>query len=147
MDKLKEACLQSGNFTTVLIPYYSQVIVEENSDKVRMLRIEALRDLSSQLLRYEKSGYDKKLLASLAVKKAELIMQASTKSEMERIRNPKPPHFDGVKFIADAYLVPEEELICWSETSLQAPLNEYGMKRYTELFRQVYPEKIHVSGI
>ena len=41
MDKLKEACLQSGNFTTVLIPYYSQVIVEENSDKVRMLRIEA----------------------------------------------------------------------------------------------------------
>ena len=82
MDKLKEACLQSGNFTTVLIHYYSQVIVEENSDKVRMLRIEALRDLSSQLLRYEKSGYDKKLLASLAVKKAELIMQASTKSEM-----------------------------------------------------------------
>ena len=44
MDKFKEACLQSGNFTTALIPYYSQVIVEENSDKVRMLRKMCIRD-------------------------------------------------------------------------------------------------------
>ena len=146
MDTLKEACLQSGDYAIALAPYYAQVVAEEGiSDKVRTLRIKALYNLSGQLLRYKKSGYDEKLLSSLAGKKAELIMQASTKSEIERISNPKCPHFDGTKFISD--LVPEEELIIWSETSLRAPLNEYGMKRYMELFRQVYPEKIHELGI
>ena len=35
----------------------------------------------------------------------------------------------------------EEELICWSEASLRAPLNETGFQRYSELFRLVFPEE------
>ena len=147
MCSKKLACNQ-GDYTTALVPYYAQVMAEEGiSDKVRILRMEALRKLHGQLNQYAKSGYDKKLLSSLAGKKAELIMQADTKSEMDKIDRPRSPHFDGTKFIADSYLVPEEELICWSETSLRAPLNEYGMRRYMELFRQVYPEETKELGI
>ncbi len=46
---------------------------------------------------------------------------------------------NGSKFIPDEFSVPEEELICWSETSLRAPLNEAGFNRYMELFRQILP--------
>lgn len=44
-------------------------------------------------------------------------------------------------FIPDAYSVPEEELICWSETSLKGPLTAEGFQRYMELFKQVLPEE------
>ena len=35
----------------------------------------------------------------------------------------------------------EEELICWSATSLRAPLNHAGLKRFLEVFEMVFPEK------
>ena len=44
-------------------------------------------------------------------------------------------------FIPDAYSVPEEELICWSETSLKGPLTAESFQRYMELFKQVLPEE------
>ena len=51
------------------------------------------------------------------------------------------PHYDGAGFIPAAYSVPEEELICWSETSLKGPLTAEGFQRYMELFKQVLPEE------
>lgn len=142
MDTLKEICRESGDFLMALIPYFAQVIAEsEIKDEIRTLRWDGLCRLHGQLGRYERRNYDVNLLSSLAAKKAELIVQARTKKEMEQICTPHAPHFDGAKFIPGVYLVPEEELICWCETSLQAPLNEYGMRRYIEVFRQVFPEK------
>ena len=60
---------------------------------------------------------------------------------MEKVLKPHCPHYDGVKFIPDTYNVPEEELICWSETSFLAPIKEAGYKRYMEVFKSVVPEK------
>ena len=54
---------------------------------------------------------------------------------------PNCPHYDGAGFIPDAYSVPEEELICWSETSLKGPLTAESFQRYMELFKQVLPEE------
>lgn len=142
MDTLKEICRESGDFLIALIPYFAQVIAEsEIKDEIRSLRWDGLCRLHGRLGEYERRHYDANLLSSLAAKKAELIVQARTKKEMEQICTPHAPHFDGAKFIPGAYLVPEEELICWCETSLRAPLNEYGMRRYMEVFRQVFPEK------
>ena len=59
---------------------------------------------------------------------------------MNKLLKPSYPYFNGNKFIPDKYNVIEEELICWSETSLQGPLNEIGFKRYTELFNILFPE-------
>ena len=77
-----------------------------------------------------------------------MIMSASSKTEMDKILKPKAPHFDGVRFVADRYLLPEEELICWSEASLRAPLNEYAFRRYMELFCRMFPEEseaLHIA--
>ena len=52
-----------------------------------------------------------------------------------------------MEFISDPYLLPEEELICWSEASLRAPLNEPGYRRYMKLFRQVFPEESQALNI
>ena len=68
-------------------------------------------------------------------------MKASTKAEIAQLDKPKPPHYDGVKFSPNPYLTPEEELICWCETSLLAPLDSTAVRRYMEVFRQVFPEK------
>ena len=142
MNTLKEICRNSGDYLIALIPYLAHVIAEsEITEEIRTLRWDGLCKLHGQLRRYEKRNSESTLLSSLAAKKAEQIVQARTKKEIEQIFNPHAPYFDGVKFVPDAYLVPEEELICWCEASLRAPLNEYGMRRYIEMFGQVFPEK------
>ena len=142
MDTLKKVFQEAGDFSIAWSLYFAQAVSAGGiPDRLRSLRIEALRQLYSQLLQYKASGYAQSLLASLAKKKAERIMQVKTKAEMDRVIHPRAPHFNGEGFVPDTYMVPEEELICWSETSLRAPLNEYGMRRYMELFRQVFPEK------
>ena len=82
-----------------------------------------------------------KLLYAIAEKKCRMIGSITSKSEMEQVIRPRCPHYDGNRFIPDAYSVPEEELICWSETSLKAPLNAAGFQRYMELFKQILPEE------
>lgn len=142
MDALKDACRASGDYSITLIPYYAQVIADfDTADTVRQRRFESLQKLHGQLHLYKKRGYDAELLCSLAARKAELIMKASTKAEMAQLDRPKPPHYDGVKFYPNRYLTPEEELICWCETSLLAPLDNTAVQRYMEVFRQVFPEK------
>ena len=82
-----------------------------------------------------------KLLCAIAEKKCEHIMAVTTKADVEQIVKPCCPHYDGNKFIQGPYSVPEEEMICWSEASLKAPLNSEACKRYLELFQQVLPEE------
>ena len=103
------------DFMDVLIPYYAEIITGDMPDKTRELRFSAIRTLQGYLCYYQKLGY------------------------MEKLLKPRCPHYDGNKFVPDAFCVPEEELICWSETSLKAPLNEAGFCRYMELFSQILP--------
>lgn len=111
------------------------------SDKIKELRLSALKELYDYLKYYEKSGYVDKLICKIAEKKIDMIMQIKTKAEKDRVIKPKCPTYDGNKFIPDKYSVPEEELICWSEASLEAPLSEAGFKRYMELFKEIFPDK------
>ena len=76
-----------------------------------------------------------------------MIMSADSKTEVNKILRPKAPHYDGVRFVSDRYLLPEEELICWSEASLRAPLNEAGYRRYMELFQRAFPEESEALDI
>ena len=130
------------DFELCLLTFIAETLACDSvSDKVRELRLNALKQLQSYLNHYKKLGYMDTLLNAIAEKKGRMILQTSSETEMNKLLKPHCPHFDGVNFIPDKYHVPEEELICWSETSLKAPLNHNGFKRYAELFKQVFPDK------
>lgn len=125
----------------IMAGLFASIITGEMSDRVRELRFSAARVLQGYLRKYSEENFHDKLLIGIAEKKSKMIMEITTKSEMDKLLNPQAPRYDGNKFISNVYLVPEEELICWSKASLRAPLNEAGFKRYMELFKQVLPEE------
>ena len=130
-----------NQFIIILIETFVEIIFDENvSDKIKEIRINGLLELNSYLEYYKNCGYMEKLINTIAEKKAKMIMQITSKSEMKKVLKPSCPNFDGSKFITDKYHVIEEELIGWSQTSLQGPLNDIGFKRYFELFNIVLPE-------
>lgn len=81
----------------------------------------------------------------IANKESRMIINASSKKEINEILNPKPPRFDGNQFISSEYLTTEEELICWLKACEQAPLNYFAVKRTEELFNKISASNI--SGL
>ena len=129
------------DYMTVIIVCIAEIAVSDAADQVKKLRLGAIGSLQRCLRYYRQLGYMPKLLYAIAEKKCRMIGSITSKSEMEQVIRPRCPHYDGNRFIPDAYSVPEEELICWSETSLKAPLNAAGFQRYMELFKQILPEE------
>lgn len=134
--------LKNGKIEMDITVAFVKILMSNDiSDKVKELRLSALKELYNYLEYYEESGYLDKLINKIAEKKISMIMEITTKEEKEKVVKPNPPRFYGNKCITDKYNVPEEELICWSETSIIAPLNEVGFKRYMELFKKVFPDE------
>lgn len=133
--------MQAADFDVILIPFMTEILMDEStSDTVKDLRLNALGQLRAYLSRYARLGYIPELLFAIAEKKGKLITEISSKTEMEKMLKPHCPRYNGANFVPDNYCIPEEELICWSETSLRGPLNDVGFKRYMELFKSVFPE-------
>lgn len=129
-------------FDLVLYSTFSQILFDEKlTDKEKEIRYKGLQELSHILNYYKSRGFDDKLLVPIAEKKCNMIMNCNSKTEMEKIVKPRCPHYNGNKFVPDEYNVLEEELISWSETSLSAPLNDIGFKRYLEVFMLVFPDE------
>ena len=125
-----------------LIPYFAELICDERKpEKVLALQFDALRQLGAILRFYEERGYQDRLVIAIGEKKADMILAATSKAAMEKVLKPSCPHYTGAGFIPGEYSVPEEELICWSETSLRGPLTSHATKRYMALFREVFPEQ------
>lgn len=139
-DSDKKGCGRM-NIDVILIPFFAEVIVGERTDKVLELQFSALRQLQAVLHYYEQRGYSEKLIGAIAEQKGQMIITTTTKAEMEKVLHPSAPHYNGNEFVPDKYLIPEEELICWSETSLRGPLIRPAMKRYMELFQRLYPDE------
>ena len=133
------------NIDVVLILIFVQVIMGERTDKVLALQFSALRELQVILHYYEQRGYSAELIGAIAEKKGQMIITTTTKAEMEKVLHPPAPYYNASVFVADKYLIPEEELICWSETSLRGPLIKPALKRYLELFQQFYPDEAKTS--
>ena len=129
-------------YEITLLKLFTEIMLDEAiSDKVRELRFSAMKTLWGQLVHYNKLGYIDRLLNSIATKKSDMILKATTKTEMEKIMRPKAPHFNGCEFVADEYLLPEEEMIAWSQASFKAPLSNIASKRYMKLFADFFPEE------
>ena len=129
------------DYMTVIIPCIAEIAASDTPERVKKLRLGAVSELQRYLHYYRQLGYLPKLLYAIADKKSRMITSTTAKEEMEKLIRPHCPHYNGSRFVPDAYSVPEEELICWSETSLKGPLTAEVFQRYMELFKQVLPEE------
>ena len=124
--------MKGCDYSLTLIFAYAEVIAGDMSDKVRVIRFDALKRLQAILAFYKDRGYMEELLDGIAEKKCQMIMSVTSKTEMEKVLKPHCPHYDGVKFIPDTYNVPEEELIPDWERFVQA-MNYAMMKQFSAL--------------
>lgn len=129
------------DFEVLVVKLLAEVIVSDCKDKIKELRIKALNELIGQLRYYKELGIREDIICRIAEKKSKFIMKATTQTETEKFMKPRCPYYNGNKFVPDEYNIPEEEMICWSEASLRAPLNNAGFKRYMELFKQIFPKE------
>ena len=129
------------DFEMVIFFAFAEIVMDEDaSDDLKSLRIDALKKVQRSLNHYHHLGYIPELTRAIAEKKCRMIKEATSKSEMERFLQPRCPRYDGEKFIEDPYIIPEEELICWSYASLRFPLNSIGAARFQEVFKRVFPD-------
>ena len=129
------------DFEMVIFFAFAEIVMDETaSDDLKSLRIDALKKVQRSLNHYHHLGYIPELTRAIAEKKCRMIKEATSKSEMEKFLQPRCPRYDGEKFIEDPYIIPEEELICWSYASLRFPLNSIGAARFQEVFKRVFPD-------
>ena len=98
----------------------AKLLLSDKPDKIKELRISALQTLRNQLKNYKELGFIDRLLTAIAEKKCKFLMELTSKTEIEIMLKPHCPTYNGNEFIPDKYHIPEEELICWSQTSLQS---------------------------
>ena len=129
------------DFEMVIFFAFAEIVMDEDaSDDLKSIRIDALKKVQRSLNHYHHLGYIPELTRAIAEKKCRMIKEATSKSEMEKFLQPRCPRYDGEKFIEDPYIIPEEELICWSYASLRFPLNNIGAARFQEVFKRVFPD-------
>ena len=123
--------------------YMTELLMDnELNEKLRSRRFDALRKMRGLTAQYEEEGFLPELVETVFCKKADFIMKAKTKTELEEIAKPSTPRYSGGAFYPGSpYHVEEEELILWSKTSLKAPLISQGYKRYQELFEKYVKEE------
>ena len=129
------------DFEMVIFFAFAEIVMDEDaSDNLKSIRIDALKKVQRSLNHYHHLGYIPELTRAIAEKKCRMIKEATSKSEMEKFLQPRCPRYDGERFIEDPYIIPEEELICWSYASLRFPLNSIGAARFQEVFKRVFPD-------
>ena len=128
------------DFEMVIFFAFAEIVMDEDaSDDLKSIRIDALKKVQRSLNHYHHLGYIPELTRAIAEKKCRMIKEATSKSEIEKFLQPRCPRYDGEKFIEDPYIIPEEELICWSYASQRFPLNNIGAARFQEVFKRVFP--------
>lgn len=101
-------------------------------------KISALWDTRKRANSYREMQIRDDIVDAIIEKRTQLILDATTVQELKSICAEPKPHYNGNEFITSKYCIPEEEMIMWSCTSLKAPLNEAGFKRYMQLFKEVF---------
>ena len=130
-------------FDILILLTFAEITMDPDApDSLKAIRLDALEELHRSLNHYECLGYIPQLINAIAEKKCRMIKEATSKAQIQRFLKPRCPHYDGAKFIEDPNIIPEEELICWSYTSLRYPLNSIGAARFQEVFKRVFPQNL-----
>ena len=112
------------------------------SESLIIEKFNSLLKLTAMLIQFADDCIVSELLDAIGTKMGDMIMAATTVAELRKIIKPKLPRYNGVKFMPDKYNIPELEVILWSKTSLIAPLDEIGYKRYLGLMKDLFPEEM-----
>jgi len=123
---------------------------EIKNDKLIAERLAALIKLGSKCNAYQKEFNNNPMIRVICEKKVGFILQAKSKSDLNKILSPPKVHYNFNKVVPIGnFHVEEEELLIWSLTSLWCggPLNKPRFERYTELFKKFYPEMSEELGI
>ncbi len=124
--------------------YITELLMDDTlTEELRSRRFDAIRRVRGIAARYEEENFLPELVKTVFCKKADFLMEAKTKAEIEEILKPSTPTYSGGNFRpGNPYHVEEEELILWSKTSLKAPLIPQGYKRYQELFERLVKDEV-----
>ena len=113
----------------------------KENDVLTEERIQTLQKIFYRAWRYQERGMLEEIILGFVQKKTAMIQKAKTKGELQEISKTPKPIYNGNGFTAGKYDTEEEEVLLWSLTSLQAPLNDPAYKRYEELLCRLLPEK------
>ena len=117
----------------------SEIVLKEN-DTLEEERIKTLQKIFQRAWYYQERGMLEEIISGFVQKKTAMLQKAKTKGELQEISKPPKPVYNGNGFTPGKYDTEEEELLVWSITSLQGPLNIHGYKRYEELLCPILPE-------
>lgn len=120
----------------------AQIICDENSsDQTKKLRFGAIQKIIPMMDAFFEEFHNLELVEKACAKRIEYIMTCTTKKDMDLIMSGPKVRYDGNKIQpAHPFVVPAEELMAWSRTSLVAPLDQAGLERYMKVFREIFPE-------
>ena len=119
-------------------------IVLKEDDTLEEERIKTLQSIFQRAWYYQERGMLEEIILAFVQKKTGMLQKAKTKGELQEISKPPKPVYNGNGFTPGKYDTEEEEVLLWSLTSLQAPLNDPAYKRYEELFCRLLPEKAKI---
>lgn len=108
------------------------------TDKLLEAKFDAIQKVFGMVECYARNGVTDKIVDAIMEKKATMILEATAIKDIKEIAEAPKPHYDGCRWHVSEHAVPEEELVLWFITSLKAPLVNYAMERYKELFEQVF---------
>jgi hypothetical protein len=130
-----------------------EILMSANSldanDKLLWEKFAAILELIPRMKYYSNKMFsEERLVRPISIKKIEFIRAATTQKQLAEILAPPKVRYNGNKVVpVGDYVIPEEELIIWSLTSLQAPLMNEGFQRYMEVFLHVFPEHKDILGL
>ena len=111
-------------------------------DSLQEERIDALRKIIGRANLYRRDGFMEDIVCGFVQKKADMILHATGKGELNEIIKPAKPYYDGNEIRnSSRYDTEEEEMILWSITSFAGPLVSAGNDRYKKLFCKLLPEQ------
>ena len=116
-------------------------IVLKEDDTLEEEKIKTLQSIFQRAWYYQERGMLEEIILAFVQKKTGMLQKAKTKGELQEISKPPKPVYNGNGFTPGKYDTEEEEMLVWSLTSLQAPLNDPAYKRYEELLCRLLPEK------
>ena len=121
----------------------AEIVLKEN-DTLEEERIKTLQLIFQRAWYYQERGMLEEIILAFVQKKTGMLQKAKTKGELQENSKPPKPVYNGNGFTPGKYDTEEEEMLVWSLTSLQAPLNDPAYKRYEELFCRLLPEKAKI---
>lgn len=114
---------------------------DRKEDHLKEAIVKALLEVKKKASGEAERGILFDLVLGMAQKKSRIIREAESISQLKEMVKPCGPYCSGGEFRPGPYHVPEEELLIWSELSLEMVLNSAGYKRYAQLFMELFPEE------